>query len=261
MKKILGSIGGVFVAIWRWIKNTAWVQPLLIVGAIFGVIFSIPAISNGIQNMINNNNSSDSFYRSFQLSMDGGKNSRADKLFNNYYKNLNLPYDQIPQDEQKYFLMFTKSGDVASKDLKAGFEILRDNWNSKFTPVTANEKFKLYTIFTDEVTKETQKNKSAFAQLLDRHGGFFEDSYSVGINSNYYINGKITKTDLESLATPDPDNFKVPTIMLIDFTKGVEPNKKGLTQVFFNADGDDGWQKAPVLYNCWNSKGDFGPTK
>ena len=42
---ILRKIATPFVAIWRWIKETAWVQPLLIVGIIFAIIFSIPSIT------------------------------------------------------------------------------------------------------------------------------------------------------------------------------------------------------------------------
>ncbi len=50
MKKVFGAIGGFFKRIWRWIAETAWIQPLLIVGLIFGVIFSIPSISSWISN-------------------------------------------------------------------------------------------------------------------------------------------------------------------------------------------------------------------
>ena len=47
--KILRVIGAFFVKIGRWIANTAWVQPLLIVGGIFGIIFSIPYIKKAIE--------------------------------------------------------------------------------------------------------------------------------------------------------------------------------------------------------------------
>ena len=48
MKKILSAIGRFFKGIRNWIKNTAWVQPLLIVSAIFALIMSIRPISNWI---------------------------------------------------------------------------------------------------------------------------------------------------------------------------------------------------------------------
>ena len=48
--KVLRAIGGFFAKIGRWIANTAWIQPLLIVGGIFGIIFSIPYIKQAIDN-------------------------------------------------------------------------------------------------------------------------------------------------------------------------------------------------------------------
>ena len=49
--KILRAIGHFFAKIGRWIANTAWVQPLLIVGGIFAIIFSIPYIKRGFENL------------------------------------------------------------------------------------------------------------------------------------------------------------------------------------------------------------------
>ena len=49
MDKFFIAIGRFFKKIWEWIKSTAWVQPLLIVAIIFGVIFSINTITNAIK--------------------------------------------------------------------------------------------------------------------------------------------------------------------------------------------------------------------
>ena len=45
--KVLKILATPFIAIWRWIKETAWVQPLLIVGLIFGIMLgdALPHIS------------------------------------------------------------------------------------------------------------------------------------------------------------------------------------------------------------------------
>lgn len=53
MKKVLDAIKKFFLAIINWVKATAWVQPLLIVGAIFGLIMSIKPISNWIGEVTN----------------------------------------------------------------------------------------------------------------------------------------------------------------------------------------------------------------
>lgn len=263
--KILKAIGGVFVKIWRWIKNTAWVQPLLIVGAIFGVIFSIPAISNGIQGLISGANSADSFYHNFQKSMEGDKNSAADTLFKNYWtyeeKREKDPTFLPPVEEQKFFLMFTSSNNGTTKDIKSGFEVLRDNWKSVFQPTNTVEQFKLYTIFTDESTTSTTPYETAFSKFLGRQYTFFERASEVGFNSNYYLNKKITKEDLDNLATPGPDNFKIPTIVLVDWIHSDkvytdEPNI-GISQIMFDVPGDNSYARAKLLYECWNNKGDF----
>ena len=52
MDKFFIAIGRFFKKIWEWIKNTAWVQPLLIVAIIFGVIFSINPITDAIKEAI-----------------------------------------------------------------------------------------------------------------------------------------------------------------------------------------------------------------
>lgn len=266
--KILKAIGGVFVKIWRWIKNTAWVQPLLIVGIIFGVIFSIPAISNGIQGLISGANSADAFYHNFQKSMQGDKDSAAEVLLDNYRKNFDdwkEHPDHVPTEQNKFFLMFTSSNNAATKDIKAGFEVLRDNWNSTLSPTNKDEQFKLYTIFTDEVTTSTTPEESAFSKFLSHRYTFFEEASEVGYGSNYYLNKKITDEDLDNLATPGPDNFKIPTIILVDWRK-YDTNEiykddvdkePGISQVMFDVPGDTSWAKASLLRDCWNNKGDF----
>ncbi len=262
---ILKTIGSVFVKIWRWIKNTAWVQPLLIVGTIFGVIFAIPSISNGIQSLINGANSADAFYHNFQKSMEGDKNSAADKFLNNYKEKEEQEEEYtLPTDEQKYFLLFTSANNSSTKDIKEGFEALRDNWGGDFAPTVSSESFKLFTIYTDEETSTTTPNESAFSKFLNRHLSFFEKASEVGLNySAYTLNGKVSKDDLENLACPDPSNFKVPTLMLVDWNNREEiyegePNQNGgIKQVFFDVPGDNSVAKAKLLYQCWNNKGDF----
>ena len=257
--KILKSIGGVFVKIWRWIKNTAWVQPLLIVGAIFGVIFSIPAITSGIQGLINSANSADNYYKGFKKSLEGGAKSDLDILIDHYktYEDEETPAEQINKDELKYFILFTATGNSTSKDFKEGFEVLNDNWNKTYVPKDSTVPFKFYTVYTDESTTETTKDKTAFAQFLERDSWFFEKASEVGLKSNYYLNDKITKSDLETLGEVDPSTFKVPTILLVDWTKKITSEKAGITQVMFDVPGSDSYTRAKLLLDCWNADGDF----
>ena len=59
---ILTAIGAFFGRIWKWIRETAWVQPLLIVGVIFGIIFSIRPIVDSITKLQEDLNSSETYY-------------------------------------------------------------------------------------------------------------------------------------------------------------------------------------------------------
>ena len=88
--KILSAIGRFFARIGRWIKETAWIQPLLIVGAIFAVIFAIPHIINGVKGWFNDSDSTNAFYAQYRLSLTGADkiktgeevgSSQVDKLF------------------------------------------------------------------------------------------------------------------------------------------------------------------------------------
>lgn len=263
--KILKAIGNVFVKIWRWIKNTAWVQPLLIVGAIFGVIFSIPAITSGIQGLINGNNSADNFYKGFKKSLEGAQNSQIDLIiehYNDYKKEEESgKAPAVPTDELKYFVMFTQEGNQAAKDMKDGIEVLKNNWGTNFIPLDNTVPFKLYTVYTDEVTSETKTDATAFSQFLDRKSWFFEQASAVGLKSQYHINDKISKADLDTLGDADPSTFKTPTILLVDWTKAITKEQTGITEVMFDVPGEDSYAKAKLLLDCWNATGDFAPKK
>ena len=69
MKKVTNAIKKFFLSIINWVKTTAWVQPLLIVGAIFGLIMSIKPISNLIGKLTTNTNES-AFYDGNLVNLD-----------------------------------------------------------------------------------------------------------------------------------------------------------------------------------------------
>lgn len=58
-----------FFAVINWIKTTAWIQPLLIVGAIFAVILCINPVSTFIGNLFSPNTTNE-FYRQHNANMD-----------------------------------------------------------------------------------------------------------------------------------------------------------------------------------------------
>lgn len=248
---VLRAIGAFFAKIWRWIKETAWVQPLLIVGLIFGVIFSIPSIVKGIQKLQEDRESSDTYYHKFQQSLVSNVDSEADKLVNNVI----AKFDDSSVESlygDKFFLAFVGEDCSSCKEAKGGFETLEKNFKGSLAPDDGLD-FKMYTIFTDEVTSDTTTSQTAFVKFMDRNSYFFETAGAVGYDSAYYLNGKISDSDLQNVESCDPDNFLTPTILLIDYTK----EHNGFSEIMFGVSGDNDYQKAELLLNCWNHTGDF----
>ncbi|MEY3496720.1 MAG: hypothetical protein RJA80_943, partial [Actinomycetota bacterium] len=71
MKPIGTFFGKIFGGLWNWIKETAWIQPLLIVGTIFAIIFSIPTITEWVNGIAESINSPESYYRNYQKKLEG----------------------------------------------------------------------------------------------------------------------------------------------------------------------------------------------
>ena len=89
--KLLKGIGNLFVKLWRWIKETAWVQPLLIVGGIFLIIFSIPYISNWVSSWFSAD-ATTSYFNAHKINLTNAetKKSDADQLME-YMHGMSLP--------------------------------------------------------------------------------------------------------------------------------------------------------------------------
>ncbi len=245
--KVLKAIGGFFAKIWNWIKNTAWVQPLLIVGIIFGVVFSIRPIVDGIQSAINSRNEAQEYFQSNKKSLKDGSKSAADKLVENIYDTMTS--DAESEYGEKYFLVFVSKTCSECESAYKGIKFLKNNasdYNIK--------NFKLYTIYIDEVTDETTTDKPAFGKFADRNEGFFNEVGAAIENSIYYsVNQKIDETSLRNFANADYEKFETPTFLLIDNTEG----RKGVSELMFGLPGSGAMERADLLNDCWNHQGDF----
>ncbi len=252
---ILTAIGTFFKKVWEWIKNTAWVQPLLIVGAIFAVMFSIPSIVTGIQTLADDLNSSETYYSRFRLSLEDGEDSDADKITEWILEESMNPTEDYSDYAEKFFLMYVSTSCTSCSEAKDGFKYLEENFTGLMKP-NDGLPFKMYTIFTDEVTDETTSYQSAFVQYMSRNSYFFEYAASSAYQSEYYLNGYINDEDLQAFESADPDNFVTPTLLLIDFT--ASSPEYGVSEITFGIDGDDRYEKAQFLLDAWNHDGDFG---
>lgn len=274
MKNLFRKIGSGFAAIGRWIKETAWIQPLLIVGLIFAVIFSIPSVVGLIDKANEKRNSSYTYYKKFSYSLVNKKKpnevSPAQKLLNDIFETQNAENYEGPLKGEKFMLFFVQETCVACEEAKPAI----DNLNGK---KVGNANFKFKTILTDQYNADEYKNlkdkhnidnlyTTGFDAFLqdDNNIGKFETIGQIASNSYFYnFNKGLTEEDIQNLSDPTVGTFKTPTALLIDFSKeriDAEDNinKAGINNIFIGINGDTQSEKERFLKNAWNYTGDFG---
>ena len=268
---VLSAIGRFFKKIWDWIKQTAWIQPLLIVGIIFAVIFSIPSIVKAAKSSKAASAKYNTYYHNFKLSFDNEANSEVDDFTTKLAKAIegdDTEFKNTYGDRfgEKFFVAYVAKDCDKCEDAKEGFSTFEKKFNNNESFMSAtntNEKFHLVTIFADDENNDTTENQTAFVKYLERHQGFFEDVGSVAYETPYYNNNKLNDSDLEALETADPDNFLTPTIFLVELGETAAANKQipGVTEIMFGVEGSDKNDKARTLLDCWNHTGDFSYNK
>ena len=263
---ILKAIGNFFVKIGRWIKNTAWVQPLLIVGGIFAIIFSIPYISGWVGSWFSSSSTAaQSYYRAHEVSLDYAEdgNSDVDKLFD---------YLAKPQDEanaaakrkygSKFFLALVQENCSSCEERYGGFKTLQNNWKTgEFNNVEGD--FKLFTIYVDTYNDD---NESLFEKVYNRSDvqTTFEKAIEKLQDQNkhpYAVNNSDGSTkyteSLEKLIIQD--EITTPTTFLIDLEESTKPSwvsENGIREVLFSFEstgGSDDYAKARTLRNAWTN--------
>ena len=259
---ILRAIGLFFVRIGRWIKNTAWVQPLLIVGGIFAIIFSIPAISSWVSSWFSGYNEANAFYNNYKVSLSDAqnKNSDANKLFT--YMEARAKGEATEADKkkwgEKFYVVFVQEDCSGCETIYKGFDVLKSEWgtNTFATPEgkTATD-FKMYTIYVD--TEETINNetKNLFKDYFyNTYDASFEEISGV-MQESYYCKhvGSSYESDLETIH--DADKFATPTIFLFDPDYKLNTTQLGVSEVLFTVSGKKGqsgsYPIAYTLFDCW----------
>ena len=264
---ILRAIGNFFVRIGRWIKNTAWIQPLLIVGGIFAIIFSIPYISKWVGSWFTSDTASEKYYSSKKISLKKAEdgNSDVDKLFSYLADHENSENAKAKAKYgDKFFVTLVQDGCAGCDDRYGGFKTLEENWNKgEFTGLDGS--FKLFTIYVDDTNDDGENlfenvyNRPDVQEMFERaiEGLQDQDKHPYASNSS---TSSSYASDLENLIIPD--EISTPTTFLIDFTaEGKEhakwTSKNGIREVLFSfegTDGNDDFAKARTLRNAWTNK-------
>ena len=266
--KVLRAIGGFFAKIGRWIANTAWIQPLLIVGGIFGIIFSIPYIKQGIEGLQQDNTDYKyQYYKDHALSLK--EDGKADKLLH-YLDEYEENVENIRKEfGAKFFLVFAKKDCPSCKENVAGFKNLASN----FSTWKLDHSFKLYTILVDKTDddgeylakKILRKNNGLFEALAADYG---ESDPDYPLFRNFperksAMAPKIAQFPEQTLETGA--GMETPTTFLIDID-GADTNfsVNGITQIFFNycdfiTENVNARSKGQMLRDAWSYKGIFDP--
>ena len=257
---VLRAIGGFFVKIGRWIKDTAWVQPLLIVGGIFAIIFSIPYISNWVSSWFSDSNEATSFYKDYKVSLDGaekeGGQSDADALFT-YMQSDDKTAADVKKWGEKFFVVFVQEECAGCEDIYKGFDILESNWGKSEFAHSGNEEFKMYTIFIDTEEEVDDTDQNLFQKyFFDRVDYLFEDIIGVMQESNYAKNLSSASSYLNELQTlDDAANFASPTVFLYDPAYEDNATQLGVSEVLFTVPGKNNesgsYPVARTLFDCW----------
>ena len=281
---ILKSIGAFFVKIWRWIKETAWVQPLLIVGAIFAIIFSIPSITNAVSSWTKT--TSGSWLLEYRISLEGEAYnedaSNADKLTKTIYEANRYVNGQEDDEKllesvrnqygEKFYLVYVNGTSSDSDTLSDSFRYLSENWGSTSLKLDRHDgegknlPFKFNVIYTDETSSndkdyEAKNSPSAFDRYLSNHADLFNTAGEYLENQPYRINASIDETKYDnfslnntsSTTTALSSDFPKPSILLCDFTdKAISMGKAGVAEIAFSISGDTDNTRAEFLMNMWN---------
>ena len=185
---VLRAIGRFFARIGRWIKETAWIQPLLIVGGIFAIIFSIPYLTKWVKSWVKDESASEKYYTSKKLSLSNAEKgtSEVDVMFD--YLTAFADHDTagIEKGEKKFgkkfFLTIVQESCSACEDRYEAFQTLENNWGKgSFATDGYNGldgSFKLYTIYADTTNDD---GDNLFEKVYERNnvGRFFETTISA----------------------------------------------------------------------------------
>ncbi len=269
---ILKSIGAFFVKIWRWIKETAWVQPLLIVGAIFAVIFSIPYITAWANEW--SGNSEGAFFADSRLSLEGEtdqptSNSEADRITNVIYDNMYgaTSYEEVDLTTygEKFYLVYHSASNSAATTAEDAFRELNTNWNKVSLKPSDSNPFAIYTIYASEESSNdddyelTTNGATAFNRYLMNHADLFnrvgpslmEAPYKdrAGLDDANYVAFCLNEEESNNPTA----SFPLPTILLVDFTEEAwDAGRFGISEVVWSLSGSTARENASTLIDMWN---------
>lgn len=286
-----------FIALWRWIKETAWVQPLLIVGIIFALIFSIPYITKGFEGLVNKSNEHMTYFESSLISLENCKNnegnSDAEHFFTDFMEAQDA-WENGNKDEAKnilssysnggerFFLFFVQEDCEMCSTLKNGLEELLNNWDLyvtdyydedipslEYRSINCASTFDNDSYYKDNNTTPIKELTTSTSFLA-----FHRIAMSVVDNTDYYFNLNKLKDSGDASDTQnsvysntealiDATKLQTPTSILIDLTDDNQSRyliKEVFYQIPTTAEASDEtkrFESAEFLRDAWTKNGVF----
>jgi hypothetical protein len=253
MKPIGLFFGKIFGGLWNWIKETAWVQPLLIVGSIFAIIFSIPTITEWVNGIAESINSPESYYRNFQKTLEGEEDSDAQKLIDSMMDN---------DDEfgEKFMVAFVQVTCQFCKEAQPAFKELVENTSRYYgtqesdsiSEVTKDQfgTFKFYTIFIDETYDFPEDTTTTpFERFLQRNSAFLERTAEVARNSPFKVNNQLSEAQIDILESGESNAISTPTVIMYDLSDNSP--EEGISELLISVPGANFYDKAVTLSDAW----------
>lgn len=269
---VLRAIGRFFARIGRWIKETAWIQPLLIVGGIFAIIFSIPYLTKWVKSWFNEESAAEKYYSSKKLSLKKAEDhqSEADAIFDYLQSYYDKDAAKIAEGEKKFgkkfFLTLVQEDCSTCEERYDGFKTLESEWGKgSFSSLKNDESFKMHTIYVDT---KNDNGDNLFEDVYDRDIviGLFEEciEYMAGNREihPYAKNSGDTAYEDNLSNLTERENISTPTTFLVDLTDDENApwtTPHGIREVLFSFEGTEGndkYAKARTLRNAWGNVDD-----
>ena len=272
--KILRAIGHFFAKIGRWIANTAWVQPLLIVGGIFGIIFAIPYIKRGFEGLFSK--SSDDAYNWYnQSALTLTEDGQAERMLNylEFYDTGDNAAKLRSEFGSKFLLTFIKTG---CDNCTSAYEGYTNAINNGYA-----QGFKIYSIAVDKMDDAGKeylaqpiyaKHTGLFEDLVEYYGECSDEDYPLYRNlitksKSSIVSSMKSKSEKLDVASTSDEGLDTPLTMLVDLDKyeagyyGIN----GITQLYYNivdfdfSSSSNSETKGQVVRDIWNYTGIFDP--
>ncbi len=234
-------------AAWEWFKSAAWLQVLLIVGLVVGIVVSIPYIVQGITDLVNKNTSH--FYESKEITFDdfekmiaGDDPSRANGVVGTGIKdtdpNLSDDYSElVSEDLEGFVVMFVK----ANCDNCSSIQSYVETWFNQFNNEDGiNNRLRLFTIDVSFVPGDSSKSTEAegSANDYDNDNISLEQQNEImqSIKDTYLSQdeahkvSEVTESTFEMDLTSPSGSGTIPTPTFVLYTKDKDVKEYDMTK-------------------------------